>query len=166
MTVKNCYFTIFKPLALAVALATASSAHGTGTTEGDAVQNPWALNLSTYLWLPSVYGDFSAGPINKSSDFSFGDIAGKMRNFPMAFNGHFEANYERLGFYLDGNYLGADFRPVLNQVYSKGLSLRMGIMEYGASYRLFGPSASERVAHWEEKSRSSSLDIYAGGRTI
>jgi len=36
-----------------------------------------------------VYGDFSAGPFNKSSDFSFGDIAEKMRNFPMAFNGHF-----------------------------------------------------------------------------
>jgi hypothetical protein len=39
-------------------------------------------------------------------------------------------------------------------------------MEYGASYRLFGPSASERIAQWDEKSRSNTLDIYAGGRTI
>ena len=39
-------------------------------------------------------------------------------------------------------------------------------MEYGASYRLFGPSASERIAHWDEKSNSNILDIYAGGRTI
>jgi hypothetical protein len=34
------------------------------------------------------------------------------------------------------------------------------------SYRLFGSAASERVAHWEEKSPSNTLDIYAGGRTI
>ncbi len=166
MTVKNRFSPYFKPLALAVVLATAVRAHGAETAKGDAVQNPWAFNLSAYLWLPSVYGDFSAGPFNKSSDFSFGDIAGKMRNFPMAFNGHFDAHYERVGFYMDGNYLGADFRPVVDQGYSKGLSLRMGIMEYGASYRLFGPSASERVAHWEEKSRSNILEIYAGGRTI
>ena len=39
-------------------------------------------------------------------------------------------------------------------------------MEYGASYRLFGPSASERVAHWGEKSSSNILDIYMGGRTF
>ena len=166
MIVKTGFFPFFKPLALAVALATASSAQGTGTAKADPVQNPWAFNLNAYLWLPSVDGTFSAGPFTKSSDFSFGDIVGKLRNFPMAFNGHFEAHYERLGFYLDGNYLGADFRPVLNQGYSKGLSLRMGIMEYGASYRLFGPSASERVAHWGEKSSSNILDIYAGGRTI
>jgi hypothetical protein len=166
MTEKNRFFPYFKPLALAVALAAASSAHGAESAKGDAVQNPWAFNLNAYLWLPSIDGTFSAGPFTKSSDFSFGDIAGKMRNFPMAFNGHFEAHYERLGFYLDGNYLGADFRPVLDQGYSKGLSTRMGIMEYGASYRLFGPSASERVAHWEDKSRSNILDIYAGGRTI
>ena len=39
-------------------------------------------------------------------------------------------------------------------------------MDYGVSYRLFGSTASERVAHWEEKSRSNILEIYAGGRTI
>jgi hypothetical protein len=166
MTLKNRLFPFFKPLALASALAMASSAHGAGTEEGDAVKNPWAFNLNAYLWLPGVDGDFSAGPFNKSSDLSFGDIAGKMRNFPMAFDGHFEAHYERLGFYLDGNYFGMDFRPARDQGYSKGLSTRMGIMEYGASYRLFGPSASERVAHWSEKSPSNILDIYAGGRTI
>lgn len=166
MTVKNSFFPYFKPLALVAALATGSSVHGAETAKSDTDQKPWAFNLNAYLWLPSVDGNFSAGPFNKSSDFSFGDIAGKMRNFPMAFNGHFEAHYQRLGFYLDGNYLGADFRPVLSQGYSKGLSLRMGIMEYGANYRLFGPSASERVAHWGEKSSSNILDIYAGGRTI
>lgn len=166
MAVKNRFFPFFKPVALAVALAAASSVQGDGTAEGDAVQDPWAFNLNAYLWLPSVYGDFSAGRFNLSSDPSFIDIAGKMRNFPMAFNGHLEGHYERLGFYLDGNYMGMDFRPLLDQGYSKGLSTRIGIMEYGATYRLFGPSASERVARWDEKSRSNILDIYAGGRTI
>ena len=166
MTVKPRIFPFLKSMALAVALATASGVHSSETTEADAVQDPWAFNLSTYLWLPSVYGDFSAGPFNKSSDPSFINIMQKQRNFPMAFNGHFEAHYERLGFYLDGNYFGLDFRPLRDEGYSKGLSTRLGIMEYGASYRLFGPSASERIAHWDEKSNSNILDIYAGGRTI
>ena len=166
MTEKIRFSSYLKPLALAVALATASSAHGAGTTEVDAVQNPWAFNLNAYLWLPSVYGDFTAGPFNKSADPSFINLMQHQRNFPMAFNGHFEAHYERLGFYLDGNYFGLDFRPLRDEGYSKGLSTRLGIMEYGASYRLFGSSASERIAHWDEKSRSNILDIYAGGRTI
>ncbi|MDD5463484.1 MAG: hypothetical protein PHG00_18045 [Methylococcales bacterium] len=89
-----------------------------------------------------------------------------MRNFSMAFNGHFEAHYERLGFYLDGNYFGMDFKPFKDQGYSKDLSTRLGIMEYGATYRLFGPSASERVAHWDIKSSSNILDIYVGGRIM
>jgi len=166
MIVKPRLSPFFKPLALAAALVTVSSVRGAETADDGAVQNPWSFNLGTYLWLPNIDGNFSAGPFNKSSDFSFGDIVGKMRNFPMEFNGHFEAHYERLGFYLDGNYLGADFRPQLDQNISKGLSTRLGIMEYGATYRLFGPSASERVAHWDEKSPSNILDIYAGGRTI
>jgi hypothetical protein len=66
---------------------------------------------------------------------------------------------------LSGMTLGWYLRFVLPE-YSKGLSIRLGIMEYGASYRLFEPSASERVAHWDEKSPSNTLDIYAGGRTI
>lgn len=166
MTVKNRFFPFCKPLALAVALSAATNVQSAGTEKGDAVQKPWAFNLAAYLWLPSVYGDFSAGPFNKSADPSFINIMQKMRNFPMNFNGHFEAHYERLGFYLDGNYFGLDFRPFKDQGYSKGLSTRLGIMEYGGSYRLFGPSASERVARWDEKSPSNIFDIYAGGRTI
>ena len=77
MTVNPRFFPFLKPLALAVALATASGVHGAGTAEGSAVYDPWAFNLSTYLWLPSVYGDFSAGPFNKSSDPSFIDIMQK-----------------------------------------------------------------------------------------
>lgn len=154
------------PLTLAAALTIVSCFHDADAAESGPPQNPWAFNLSSYLWLPGVDGNFSAGPFNTSSSHSFGDIVGKMRNFPMAFSGRFEVHYERLGFYLDGNYFGIDLRPQLDAGYSKGLSTRQGIMEYGATYRLFGPSASERVAHWDEKSRSNILDIYVGGRTI
>jgi hypothetical protein len=46
-----------------------------------------------------------------------------MRNFPMAFNGRFEAHYDRLGFYLDGNYFGMDFRPARDQGTAKACPL-------------------------------------------
>ena len=67
MTVKPRIFPFFNPLALAAALAVVSSVHGAEITEADAVQDPWAFNLSAYLWLPGVYGNFSAGPFNKSA---------------------------------------------------------------------------------------------------
>ena len=109
------------------------------------------------MWFPGLNGDFSAGPLSESVDLSFIDIAGKLRSFPAAFNGHLEAHYERLGFYLDGNYLGLDFEPRFDGGIAKGLSTELGVMDYGVSYRLFGSTASERVAHWEEKSPSNIL---------
>jgi hypothetical protein len=85
-----------------------------------------------------------------------------LRNFPMSFSGHFETHYQQLGFRLDGNYMGMDFDHDI----SKGLEVRLGIMEYAASYRLIGSTASERVSRWDDKSTHTSFDIYAGGRTI
>jgi hypothetical protein len=118
------------------------------------------------MWFPGVNDDFSAGPLNQSVDANFIDIAGKLRNFPMVFYGHLEAHYERLGFYLDGNYMGMDFNSRLDGGISKGLSNELGIMDYGVSYWLFSSPAAEDVPHSEEKTRSNILDIYAGGRTI
>jgi hypothetical protein len=155
----------FKSLSVAAALAMAPNVHGAGTTESSAIHDPWAFNLTMYMWFPGVDGNFSAGPLGDSLSLSFIDIADKMSSFPMAFNGHFEAHYERLGFYLDGNYMGMDFEPHFDRV-SKGSSMELGVMDYGVSYRLFGSQASEYVTQWEEKSRSNILDIYAGGRTI
>ena len=117
------------------------------------------------MWFHGLNGNFSAGPLNDSFSLSFIDIADKLSSFPMAFNGHFEAHYERLGFNLDGNYMGMDFEPRFDRV-SNGASMELGIMNYGISYRLFGSTASESVAHWEEKARSNLLDLYAGGQTI
>jgi len=164
MIVKTGFFAFFKPLALVAALAAASGVHGAGTSKGGVVQDPWAFNLTLYMWFPGVNGNISAGPLSESFDLSFIDIADKMSSFPMAFNGRFEAHYERLGFYLDGNYMGMDFEPRFDRV-SKGSSIDLGIMDYGVSYRLFGSPASGNVAHWQE-ARSNILDIYAGGRTI
>jgi hypothetical protein len=165
MIVNPRFSPFFKSIALAAALAAASSVHGAKTSEVSAAPDPWAFNLTLYMWFPGVNGNFSAGPLNDSLSLSFIDIADKMSSFPMAFNGHFEAHYERLGFYLDGNYMGMDFEPHFDRI-SKGSSIELGIMDYGVSYRLFGSPASEGIAHWDEKSRSNILDIYAGGRSI
>lgn len=166
MTVKPRFSPLLKPLVLAVVLATSSIVHSAEKPTNDIVKNPWAFDLTAYLWLPSVDGNFTTDRFETSTSPSFIDIAGQMRNFPMAFNGHFNAYYERIGFYLDGNYMGMDFRPQVSKGESKGVSMRMGIMEYGASYRLLGSPASERVSNWSENPRSYSFDIYAGARTI
>jgi hypothetical protein len=165
MIVKPRFFPYLKPLAVAATLAMTPNVHGAGNAESSSVHDPWAFNLTMYMWFPGVDGNFSAGPLGDSLSLSFIDIADKMSSFPMAFNGHFEAHYERLGFYLDGNYMGMDFEPHFDRV-SKGSSMELGVMDYGVSYRLFGSQASEYVTQWEEKSRSNILDIYAGGRTI
>jgi hypothetical protein len=168
MIVRDCFSSFFKPLAFAALLAAAPNVLAVKTAKAavDAIHDPWSFNLTLDMWFPGLNGDFSAGPLSQSVDLSFIDIAGKLRSFPAAFHGHLEAHYERLGFYLDGDYLGLDFKPLFDGGIAKGLSTELGVMDYGVSYRLFGSTASERVAHWEEKSPSNILDLYAGGRTI
>lgn len=156
---------IFKSLVLASIVAATSDVLAAKSGEGDGIQDPWAFNLTMYMWFPGIDGNFSARQFDDSFSLSFIDIADKMSSFPMAFNGHFETHYERLGFYLDGNYMGMDFEPRFDRI-SKGSSMELGVMDYGVSYRLFGSTASEAIAHWDEKSRSNILDIYAGGRSI
>jgi hypothetical protein len=167
MSATNRYLSVFKPLALATSLATSISTYGAEAPVSNAVEKPWSVSLTAYMWMPGINGDISAGRVSRSVDASFLDIAGKLRNFPMAFNGHLEAHYEKMGFYMDGNYMGMDFRPRYDNV-SQGLSMRMGIMEYGVMYRVLGSAAAKNIAHWDDKSKTSfnSLDLYAGGRTI
>jgi hypothetical protein len=105
MIVTSRFSPFFKPLALAAALASASSVHSAEIVADAAVHDPRAFNLSLYMWFPGLDGNFTAGPLNDLFSLSFIDIADKLSSFPMAFNGH----YERLGFYLDGNYMGMDF---------------------------------------------------------
>jgi hypothetical protein len=156
----------FRPLILVFALMTVSSVYGAKTNEDSVVHDPWAFNLTLYMWFPGLDGNFSAGPLSDSVNLSFIDIARKLRSFPMAFNGHLEAHYDRLGFYMDGNYLDLKFEPRFDRGIAKGLSTELGVMDYGVTYRLFGSAASERIAHWDEKPASNILDVYAGGRSI
>jgi hypothetical protein len=160
------FFPSFHTLSFVGVLTAASAVPGTAAAEADAVRNPWAFNLTLYMWLPGADGTFSAGPLSKSVDVSFIDIAEKLRNFPLAFMGRLEGHYERFGLYVDGNYVDLDFEPRFERGISKGLSSQLGIMEYGAMYRLFGAPAAEQVGHWAEKTRSNGLEVYAGGRTL
>ena len=156
----------FKHLTFAVTLAISASAHGVETGKDSVIHDPWAFNLTLYTWLPGLDGNVSAGPLSEPINLSFIDIVRKLRSFPMAFNGHLEAHYDRFGFFMDGNYMGLDFKPRFDGGIAKGLSTDLGVMDYGVSYRLFGSAASERIAHWDEKPGSNILDIYAGGRSI
>ena len=159
-------YSTFKTLSIALAFTAASGFQCALAVESDAKPNPWAFNLSLYTWLPGANGNFSAGPLSKSVDINFIDIVGKLSNFPMAFNGRLEAHYERFGFFLDGNYMDMDFKPRFDGGISKGLSSQLGIMDYGATYRLFGPTAAELGTSRDGKARSNVLEAYVGGRTI
>ena len=165
MIVTPRFSPFFRPLILVFALMTVSSVYGAKNTEDRIVHDPWAFNLTLYMWFPGLDGNLSAGPLSESVNLTFIDIARKLRSFPMAFNGHLEAHYDRFGFFIDGNYMGLDFKPRFDRV-SEGMSTELGVMDYGVSYRLFGSAASERIAHWDEKPGSNILDIYVGGRTI
>ena len=165
MILKTGYLSLSKLLAIAVTWMIVFSVQGAETPKEDKIHNPWAFNLTLYTWLPGVNGKFSVGPYSKSVDANFIDIAGKLRNFPLAFNGHIEAHYEKLGVYLDGNYMQMDFKPRFDRI-SSGVSSEIGIMDYGVMYRVLGPSASERVGNWNKQSRSFLLDIYTAGRSI
>lgn len=141
----------------------ADSAAPMSGTEPD----PWAFNLTLYGWFPGMRGNVGAGPLSKSVDVNFVDLVGKLSNFPMAFNGRFEAHYQRLGFYLDGNYLDVDLAIPRNSrgPLSTDLAMTLGVMDYGLMYRLFGPAPNEMAA-WAGKVQPNRLDVYVGGRTI
>lgn len=126
--------------------------------------NPWAFNLTLYTWLAGVNGDFSVGPYSRSVDASFIDISNRSRRFPLGFMGRLEAHYDRLGFYLDGNYVNLQFKPRFVQL-SQGIDSELGLMDYGVMYRILGPSAAEMPASLGKRN-SNWLAVYAGGRTI
>jgi len=169
MILKNGFVQYLKPLLFASLITITLSVHAAkGVEDGIITQNPWSFNITAYTWLPGVNGDFSAGSHKRSVDADFVEIAGKLKSFPLAFMGHFEAHYERLGFYMDGNYVGMDFKPKTIDGVSLSLSTELGIMDYGVSYRLYGPEASERIRLWDKKSKTNTtmLDVYTGGRSI
>lgn len=137
-----------------------------GTAQGaPAPESPWAFSLTSYLWMSGVKGNFKAGPVSQSVDASFIDIANKSRQFPLGFMGRFEAHYERLGFYLDGNYMSLRFKPQFGNI-SNGVNSELGVMDYGLAYRVLGPSAAELPATSAKKGNTNWLEAYAGARTL
>lgn len=148
-------------------LLTVGGASAEGPPVAASAADPWAFNLTMYAWLAGVNGTYRAGPISRSVDVSFIDIAGKLSNVPIAFMGRFEAHYERFGFYLDGNYMDLTFsnRRGPRGLTNIGLSTQLGLMDYGLMYRLAGPAPSER-SNWVGKKQPNRLDVYVGGRTF
>lgn len=124
----------------------------------------WGFNLSLYTWLSGLTGDFSAGPLNRSVDASFINLAENSRRFPIGFMGRFEAHYDRLGVYVDGNYMSLRINPRF-QTFSNGLDTDLGLMDYGLMYRLIGPTADQVPSLLGDK-LPNRLDIYAGARTL
>jgi hypothetical protein len=126
--------------------------------------SPWGFNLSAYTWLAGATGNYNVGPSSRSIDASFLDINSKSRRFPVGFMGRAEAHYDRVGFFLDGNYVDLALKPRFSPV-SNGLDSALGLMDYGLTYRLFGPTAAE-IPGWHGKKRPNRLDLYAGARTL
>lgn len=159
-SIRRCWIGLFF-----IATYLSSSIASENDTAGGAVNTPWAFNLTTYLWLTGAKGDFTAGPVKQSIDASFIDINDKSRRFPLGFMGRFEAHYDRLGFYLDGNYMNLALEPKFNSL-SKGMDSELGVMDYGLAYRVLGPSAAEMPGFLEKKANPNWLEVYAGARTI
>lgn len=164
---KACFY----PFAVAVMAAAlfsmpvkAEEAPTAASLGKSAATSPWGFNLSPYLWLPGISGDLSAQQQSSSVDASFIDIVDKSRRFPLGFMGHFEAHYERFGFFVDGIYMNIKLEPVLERL-SNGITSQLGIMDYGLTYRVFGATAAE-MPSLQGKKRPIGLDVYAGARTI
>lgn len=126
--------------------------------------SPWGFNLSSYLWTPGISGSFSAGQRNGSVDVNFIDIFNKSSRVPLGFMGRLEAHYDRFAFFVDGDYMNVQLKPVLDRV-SDGIHSEMGIMDYGLMYRIFGAKAAEMPSYIGKK-RPNVLDVYAGARSL
>ncbi|MCC6660426.1 MAG: hypothetical protein IT437_06025 [Phycisphaerales bacterium] len=119
------------------------------------------LELTGRAWLMGVSGDVEARGAKATMDASamdFMDEKGSM----MAFSGRLEAGRGKWGAFLDGTIaqLGAEDQsgPVGGDI---GVDFTMGILEFGAMYRL-----GEWVTEGRESGveRSMTFDLYAGGR--
>jgi hypothetical protein len=146
----------------------AASVNGAETapipTETATKASPWGFNLSTYLWTPGINGSFSAGSHTGSVDVNFIDIFNKSSRIPLGFMGRLEAHYEQFAFFVDGNYMNIQLKPVADRI-SDGINSAMGIMDYGLMYRAFGANVSEMPSYVGKK-RPNVLDVYVGARTL
>ena len=156
--------------ALLVALLMAPASHAdepalpADASPAPTTNSPWGFNLTAYLWMAGNKGNMSVGPFNRSIDSSFIDIANKSRRFPLGFMGRVEGNYDRFGLFLDGNYMDIALKPIFGNVGS-GIDSELGVLDYGAKYRIFGAIAADTPAY-KGKKRPNMLEVYAAGRTL
>ncbi len=78
--------------------------------------------------------------------------------------GRVEGHYDRFGLFLDGNYMDIALKPIFDNVGS-GIDNSVGILDYGAKYRIFGAIAADTPAYKNQR-RPNMLEVYAAGRTI
>jgi hypothetical protein len=126
--------------------------------------SPWGFNLSLYTWITGVNGNFSAGPFSRSVDASFIDINNQSRQFPIGFMGRLEGHYDRFGLFLDGQYMDIALKPRFGNIAS-GIDSELGLMDYGAKYRIFGAIAADTPAYKDQR-RPNMLEVYVAGRTL
>ena len=126
--------------------------------------SPWGGNLSLYTWISGVSGHFGIGPYSRNVDANFIDINSQSRQFPIGFMGRMEGYYDRLGLFVDGNYMNINLKPRYGEM-SRGLDSNLGLMDVGVIYRLFGPPPYEIISLMGQK-KSNRLDIYLGSRTL
>ncbi|GAB6048064.1 hypothetical protein JCM19379_18920 [Methyloparacoccus murrellii] len=126
--------------------------------------SPWGFNLSLYLWTAGIKGNMSAGPFSRDVNASFIDINSQSRRVPLGFMGRLEGHYDRFGLYLDGNYMDLALKPLRGNLGS-GIDNSVGLLDYGAMYRIFGANAADTPAY-KGKKRPNMLEVYVAGRTL
>jgi len=142
----------------------ARSVDQTADPSAPTTNSPWGFNLTAYLWTSGIKGNLTAGHFNRSIDSSFIDINNKSRRFPLGFMGRLEGHYDRFGIFLDGNYMDIAMKPILGNVGS-GIDSAVGILDYGAKYRIFGAIAADTPAYKGQR-RPNMLEVYVAGRTL
>ncbi len=79
--------------------------------------------------------------------------------------GRFGAHYDRLGAYVDAEYMYLSFKDQDIHGISTGLTTQLGLLDYAVMYRVVGQPGGDSPA-WLQKGGPPQVDLYAGGRTL
>ena len=101
-------------------------------------KNKWRLELTPYLWLPSVDTEAQLGNFTDDVRVGFADVFGDLSAWGV--NGRLEGWYGRLGAYVDGSYMHieGDFDVRAGPLAAKtGFDFNFTLINFGAGARLF-----------------------------
>jgi hypothetical protein len=120
----------------------------------------WEFELTPYIWLPSVSGNFRVGDTDVDVDSGGGDFAGNLKG---AFASQFEARKGKFAFMIDESYahLGIDgtARGPLATPYT--VEPTMNLFEAGMGYTLFSKASKDAGAR-----PVVSLEVIGGVRVV